>query len=333
MVVVGDLPFTVNEHSPDIWARPGDYLLDINVGAPPDAFSATGQDWGVPTYRWESIHASDFAWLRLRARRMAALYGGFRVDHLVGFYRTHGRPKRRAELLLRRATSIDAIAVARRVRPENSARHGRGDHGRSDLGTVPDFVQRASLERLDIPGYKVMRWERAWHDPGQPFIDPADFPSVSIVTTGTHDTEMLAGWWDVAPREERAAAIAVASMQALGVTDPDEPWSDRLRDAWLKAAYRAGSRELFLPVQDVFGWRDRINEPATITEENWTYGGCPGRWISCPASPRPKSGPPFVAVWREKRADTDEDRLARRRGARGEDLLISSNPLRVQLFP
>jgi 4-alpha-glucanotransferase len=82
---------------------------------------------------------------------------------------------------------------------------------------------------------------------------------------------MLAGWWDLAPREERSAAIAVPSMAALGVTDPDEPWNDRLRDAWLQAAYRAGSRELFLPVQDVFGWRDRINEPATITEENWTW--------------------------------------------------------------
>jgi 4-alpha-glucanotransferase len=267
VVVVGDLPFTVNEHSPDIWARPDDYLLDVNVGAPPDAFSATGQDWGVPTYRWESIHASDFAWLRLRARRMASLYGGFRVDHLVGFYRTYGRPKAapnfftpadeptqlwQGESVLKILLATGAAIMA------------------EDLGTVPDFV-RASLERLDIPGYKVMRWERAWHDPGQPFIDPAGYPAVSIVTTGTHDTEMLAGWWDAAPRDERAAAIAMASMKALGVTDPDAPWSDRLRDAWLQAAYRAGSRELFLPVQDVFGWRDRINEPATITEDNWTW--------------------------------------------------------------
>jgi len=50
-----------------------------------------------------------------------------------------------------------------------------------------------------------------------------------------------------------------------------ETWSDRLRDALLTSMYRAGSNELFLPVQDVFGWRDRINTPATVTDENWTF--------------------------------------------------------------
>jgi 4-alpha-glucanotransferase len=198
---------------------------------------------------------------------MASLYGGFRVDHLVGFYRSYGRPKGAPNFF----TPADEPTQLWQGESVLTILLGTGAAIMAeDLGTVPDFV-RASLDRLDIPGYKVMRWERAWNDPGQPFIDPADYPAVSIVTTGTHDTEMLAGWWDQAPLEERAAAIAVPSLQALGITDPEQPWSDRLRDAWLEAAYRAGSRELFLPVQDVFGWRDRINEPATITEDNWTW--------------------------------------------------------------
>jgi 4-alpha-glucanotransferase len=267
VVVVGDLPFTVNEHSPDIWARPQDYLLDVNVGAPPDAFSATGQDWGVPTYNWPAIHASDFAWLRLRARRMASLYGGFRVDHLVGFYRTYGRPKAAPNFFIPadEPTQLWQGEAVMKIMLDTGAAIMA-----EDLGTVPDFV-RESLQRLDIPGYKVMRWEREWHEPLQPFIDPVDFPAVSIVTTSTHDTEMLAGWWALSSSGERAAAIAVPSLHALGVTSPDEPWSDVLRDAWLQATYQAGSRELFLPVQDVFGWRDRINEPATVTEANWTW--------------------------------------------------------------
>ena len=75
--VFGDLTFVVDTHSADVWARPGDFLLDVSAGAPPDAFSAEGQDWGLPTYRWDAIAASDFAWLRQRGRRMASLYSGF----------------------------------------------------------------------------------------------------------------------------------------------------------------------------------------------------------------------------------------------------------------
>ena len=57
----------------------------------PDAFSATGQDWGLPVYRWDVMAAEDDRWLRQRARRMARLYDGYRVDHLVGFFRTYSR--------------------------------------------------------------------------------------------------------------------------------------------------------------------------------------------------------------------------------------------------
>src|SRR5947207_2311160 len=66
--------------------------LDASVGTPPDACSATGQDWGLPVYRWD-VMAPEFAWLRERARRSAQLYDGFRVDHLVGFYRTYVRER------------------------------------------------------------------------------------------------------------------------------------------------------------------------------------------------------------------------------------------------
>ena len=82
----------MNGDSADVWVRQNEFLLDASLGVPPDAFSATGQDWGMPVYRWEAIAAADFAWLRQRARRSADLYDGYRVDHLVGFYRTFARP-------------------------------------------------------------------------------------------------------------------------------------------------------------------------------------------------------------------------------------------------
>ncbi|MGE3521011.1 MAG: 4-alpha-glucanotransferase, partial [Vicinamibacterales bacterium] len=89
----GDLPFMVDTHSADVWAHQTQFELDRSVGVPPDAFSATGQDWGMPPYNWSALGADDFEWLRRRARRSAALYDGYRVDHLVGFYRTYSRSR------------------------------------------------------------------------------------------------------------------------------------------------------------------------------------------------------------------------------------------------
>ena len=73
-------------------AGSSEFLLDASVGTPPDAFSETGQEWGLPPYNWDEARRNDFEWLRMRARGMADLYDGFRVDHLVGFYRTYVRP-------------------------------------------------------------------------------------------------------------------------------------------------------------------------------------------------------------------------------------------------
>src|SRR5262249_23743034 len=89
----GDLPFMVDGDSADVWARQHQFRLDVSPGGPADAFSAEGQNWGMPVYRWDVIANEDFRWLRERARRTADLFDGYRVDHVVGFYRTYGRPR------------------------------------------------------------------------------------------------------------------------------------------------------------------------------------------------------------------------------------------------
>jgi 4-alpha-glucanotransferase len=223
-------------------------MFDVSLGVPPDAFSDLGQDWGLPLYRWDRIAESGYAWVRERAARMAALYDGYRLDHLVGLYRTYGRPKNgdpffspgeepaqiaQGEAILRILIDTGATIIA------------------EDLGVVPPFVRR-SLDRLDVPGCKVLRWEREWDEPGQPLTNPARLPARSAAMTGTHDTETLAEWW----RREG---------------DIGQPWSFAVRDALLGAAYGAGSDELFVPVQDLFGWTDRINIPGTIGDHNWTW--------------------------------------------------------------
>ena len=139
-----------------------------------------------------------------------------------------------------------------------------------DLGTVPDFV-RASIARLGVGGYKVLRWERHWHMPGRPFVSPSEYPARSVATTGTHDTEPMAVWWDEAAPEDRHALAEVLHRTGIAAWDPSAPWSNGLRDALLRLMSTAASDHLFFPIQDVFGWRDRINTPATVGDHNWTW--------------------------------------------------------------
>jgi 4-alpha-glucanotransferase len=93
VTVIGDLPFAVSADSADVWAHQDLFDREISIGAPPDAFSATGQDWGLPFYRWDVLARTDYEWIRQRVRRMAALFDGLRIDHLVGLYRTYGIPR------------------------------------------------------------------------------------------------------------------------------------------------------------------------------------------------------------------------------------------------
>jgi 4-alpha-glucanotransferase len=133
-----------------------------------------------------------------------------------------------------------------------------------DLGVVPDFV-RHSLARLGIPGFRVFRWERYWHAEGQPFIDPEDYPVLSVATSGTHDTETMMTWWDTASDAEHREVNALRTVRRIaGDRGVD-------RDCLLQTLMASASELALFPVQDVFGWRDRINEPATVNDSNWTF--------------------------------------------------------------
>ncbi|MGO8993712.1 MAG: 4-alpha-glucanotransferase, partial [Polyangiaceae bacterium] len=72
--VMGDLPFIVGTESADVWAHSGEFRRDVSLGAPPDAFSEDGQDWGLPAYDWAKMEETDLAWIRARTRHAATLY-------------------------------------------------------------------------------------------------------------------------------------------------------------------------------------------------------------------------------------------------------------------
>ena len=246
--VLGDFPFMVTRDSADVWTRRQDFLLHAQVGTPPDAFSETGQEWGLPPYNWDEVRAGNFEWLRFRARRMTELYDGFRIDHLVGFYRTYVRPLDGTPPYFSPADEPDQLALGESV--VGAMLETGSDITAEDLGTVPRFV-RQSIARLGLPGYKVLRWE---------VENPPAYPALSVAMTGTHDTDSLAVWWEsLTPKEQRRFGIESAVF------------TPAVRDFLLELMFNAGSNLALLPLQDVFGWRDRINLPATISDANWTY--------------------------------------------------------------
>ena len=253
-----------------VWAHQESFDLTRTIGTPPDAFSETGQRWGLPMPNWAAMRADGFEIWRSRARHARTLYDLVRIDHVVGLYRTfsfgsddvEGKGKFTPED--EEEQRAQGEAVIRAIKDEA----GEMQLIAEDLGTVPPWV-RKSLTALGIPGYKVMQWEREWDAPEQPFINPADYPELSLATTGTHDTEALTIWWREQPIEERARLVKAFNLD--GRVNVRAPLGMPVLNEILRTLYAAPSIITVLPIQDLFGWCARINLPGTVSESNWTY--------------------------------------------------------------
>jgi 4-alpha-glucanotransferase len=261
VLLCGDEPFILGQDSADVWMNPGLLRRDARLGVPPDAFSAEGQDWGLPYYDFAAMEAEDFRWMRRRARKSADYYDLRRVDHAVGYFRQYIRDERTP-----RGRFVPGDEPAQQALGEKLFKvlsEGAGTVA-EDLGVIPPFVTQ-TLERLGIPGYKVMRWER---DPWG-FRDPRRYPRVSLCTTGTHDTETLREWWLLLKPEEKG--MVAAAYEALhGLREPGA-FSPQIHRALLATAEDSASDLCVLPWQDVLGSDQRINMPGLKSEANWTY--------------------------------------------------------------
>lgn len=263
VALAGDLPFMVAEDSADVWSKQDEFDLEATVGVPPDAFSADGQDWGLPVYRWDVLTSRNYDWLRMRGKRAAELYDLVRIDHVVGFYRTYSRPRNGSPAFFVPAAEHDQRRQGEEVM--DAFRCAGVDLVAEDLGTVPPWV-RVSLTAIGVPGYRVLRWEQ---DDGV-FRDPDHWPALSLATTGTHDTEPMSVWWDQLPEGEKRSLLELPALHHLRGQRRRE-FDREIHHALLGAVYRSASELLILPVQDVFGFRERINLPGTVGPDNWSY--------------------------------------------------------------
>ncbi len=261
VLLCGDEPFIIGQDSSDCWAHPDILRRDARLGVPPDDFSATGQDWGLPYFDFAAMEKDDYAWLKKRAAKAASYYDLRRVDHAVGYFRQWIRDEQ--------------TPTGRFVPPDEETHKKHGERHfellsrgagivAEDLGVIPPFV-REILSRMKLPGYRVMRWERD----DTVYRDPHKYPAVSLVTTGTHDTDTAAEWWESA-REDERQGLARVWPEFQGVTLTPE-FTPEVHRALLAAALNSGSDLCVLPWQDILGTRDRINLPGSMSDSNWAY--------------------------------------------------------------
>jgi 4-alpha-glucanotransferase len=275
--VMGDLPFMVGRDSADVWAERGEFRDDASVGVPADQFDPDGQEWGLPPYRWQAMRGNGFRWLRRRARYAGERYDRFRIDHLVGFFRTYMRDVGRirgANGKLLPGYFDPADEAAQRVHGEaviGAMKDAAGEVGADlvaeDLGVIPDFV-RPALVGLDVPGYKVLVWERD----GLVYRDPAAYPARSVACFGTHDTDPVAAWWEALPEVDRAAVQRLPRLAGPSLGGRfGRAFTPEVHTALLGLLAHARSELVLLLAQDVLGSRDRINVPGTVGPHNWTW--------------------------------------------------------------
>jgi 4-alpha-glucanotransferase len=128
VIVKGDIPIGVYRHGADAWQQPELYNLDVQTGAPPDAFAVKGQNWGFPTYNWPRMRQDGFAWWKQRFEQMSVYFDAFRIDHILGFFRIWSIPAHAMEGILGHfvpAIPVEADEFSRRGIPMDRDRYTR----------------------------------------------------------------------------------------------------------------------------------------------------------------------------------------------------------------
>ena len=262
----GDMPIYVAEDSADTWTHPEAFQLDGEgvpkrvAGVPPDFFSADGQLWGNPLYRWFSLRLHGYGWWVERMAAMAKMYDIVRIDHFIGFANYYSVPQgapnaRTGKWIIGPGKSLFRT-LERKIPGLNIVAE--------DLGCVNDRVRRL-LTAVGYPGMRVLSFGFGG-GADNPHL-PANYVTNSVVYTGTHDNDTVRGWIGTADD----AALAQA-RQLLGFDKPEDGPA-----AFVRAVLASRADTAMIPMQDVLGlggWA-RMNRPGTIGN-NWLWRMAPG---------------------------------------------------------
>ncbi|MEI8054257.1 MAG: 4-alpha-glucanotransferase [Bacteroidota bacterium] len=111
IIIKGDLPIGVGRYSVDTWMNPFLFHMDMQAGAPPDAFAKKGQNWSFPTYNWDAMKRTDYNWWRLRLTHMSHYFDATRIDHVLGFFRIWSVPVHAIEGIM--GVFVPAIPISK----------------------------------------------------------------------------------------------------------------------------------------------------------------------------------------------------------------------------
>lgn len=271
--IKGDVPILISPDSADVWLERHLFSLDYVIGHPPDVFNSEGQMWGFPSYNWEEMDRTNFAWWQLRLNVASNFYHMYRLDHVAGFYRLwhipYGKkpkegfwsPKRLKDVVNLGHTTLKRLISFSSMLPIAE-----------DLGIIPEEVFE-SLRSLGIPGTRVIRWMREKGIKG-PFFPLSEYYPINMTSVSTHDSETLTQWWNDLKLESKAYA-------KFRGWEYKAPLTTEQRILLLKDAIHTPTLLHINLLQEYLALipslvhddpkKERINLPGFILPENWTY--------------------------------------------------------------
>jgi 4-alpha-glucanotransferase len=273
--IMGDLPIFAAHDSADVWASPELFQLAEDgqpthvAGVPPDYFSATGQRWGNPLYRWGAMRKTGYRWWIRRFRALLALVDVVRVDHFRGFEAYWEVPASEPTAMRGRWVKGPGASFFRAV--ERAL--GRLPIVAENLGVITPEVERLR-RRFGFPGMAILQFAFGT-DPQGPSFRPHNYPRDLVVYTGTHDNDTTRGWWtsagasDSTRTDEDVRRERESCRRYLGLFEDGD---EEIHWAFIRAVTASVADTAIVPLPDVLGLGSeaRMNLPGRPTG-NWRW--------------------------------------------------------------
>ena len=258
--IFGDLPIFVAEDSADVWAHQELFYLDeqgrstLVAGVPPDYFSATGQRWGNPLYRWERMAEDNFSWWQTRFRWNLELFDLLRVDHFRGFSSCWAIPAAETTAKNGDWMEVPGEQLFTLLQQEFNPLPIIAE----DLGIITPEVEQLR-DRFGFPGMKILQFAFD-SGPDNPYL-PANHIPNSVIYTGTHDNNTTLGWWNALDTTARQKVRDYLQNPCENI-----PWP------LIETALASCANLAIIPLQDILSLpaAARMNIPGTATE-NWQW--------------------------------------------------------------
>jgi 4-alpha-glucanotransferase len=263
--IMGDVPIYIAQDSADVWLRPELFRFDAVAGVPPDYFSATGQLWGNPIYRWDRIAAEGFHWWIERMREALRMFDLVRMDHFRGFEAYWEVPAGDRTAENGRWVKGPGTKLFRAL----ESALGKLPLVAENLGVITPEVE-AIRNEFRLPGMAVLQFAFGT-DPQAADFAPHNFVRNLVAYTGTHDNDTTMGWWLSQGGDSTRTAEDVASEKAKVLAYFDTDGSE-MNWVLIRALMASVANRVLFPMQDVLGLGSeaRMNTPS-VAGGNWRW--------------------------------------------------------------